>query len=283
MTPQPYHEPVSKLLALGRPKGDWLDYPALGLSQADIPELMRMAQDNELRFMEPPEDLPNEEDLPEWYAPIHAWRALAQLGPDEATIFILDILRKREEEDDDDDWLPSDAPHLFALIGPSAIPALATFLTNRDNPSYARATVGESLEEMAKAHPETREACITPILTALKSHANNDEEMNGFLIANLLELGAGLENIALIEEVFETDNVDPFVTGDLEDVKIELGLLEERTTPRKRPDWFLSNEMKELAKEVTSIITKQKKKAQKEKNKRKQEKKSRKKNRKKGK
>jgi hypothetical protein len=58
--PKPYEPPVSQLLALGDPReGDefgqppdkWLDYRALGLSEADADELVRLATDKRLHTL----------------------------------------------------------------------------------------------------------------------------------------------------------------------------------------------------------------------------------------
>lgn len=63
-----YPPPVSRLLRLG-------DVRALGLTAEQVPALIRMAVDEELQWAD--------SDSPEVWAPVHAWRALAQLqaGP----------------------------------------------------------------------------------------------------------------------------------------------------------------------------------------------------------
>src|SRR5512138_1718141 len=132
-----YTEPVSKLLKLGRPDSPWLEYPTLGISRGDIPELIRLVQDDELRLLARPDNLPEGEDVPEWYAQIHAWRALAQLRAEEATPVLLSILHLIDDENDD--WLASDAEDVFALLGISAVEPLAVYLADEDNPLYARA------------------------------------------------------------------------------------------------------------------------------------------------
>lgn len=95
MTEHNYTEPVSKLLSLGHPdnRDNWLDYQSLGVTRADIPELIRLLKDKDLRWMESPDDLEEDEDLTEWYGQIHAWRALAQLKAEEAIPALLDSLQ----------------------------------------------------------------------------------------------------------------------------------------------------------------------------------------------
>lgn len=270
-----YTHPVAKLLKLGRPvSSDWQDYSVLGITREEVPELLRLVQDNDLRFLEFPEDLPDNEDLPDWYAQIHAWRALAQLKAEEAIPAILGILH--QVDDDEDDWLSSDAHLVFGIIGPAAIEPLKEYLANDNNPMYARSTTGSALAEIGNRHPEERERCIQGIASVLEEYETNDEGLNGFLIGDLIDVKA-VEQIELIKKAFEANAVDEFINGDVEDVQIEMGLLEKRLTP-ERPLRF--GRFAPEPDEFFAPVPKSSKVAKKEKNKRKQEKKSRKKNRK---
>lgn len=270
-----YTEPVSKLLKLGRPTDEaWLDYFALGITRDQIPDLIRLVEDRELRFMEPPADLPDNEDLPEWYAQIHAWRALGQLKAEKAIPAILGILH--QVDDDDDDWIGEDVDEVFALIGPAAIDPIAGYLRDDTNGLYARVEASKSLHAIGSAHPETRDECVRILASVLENYEKNDEGLNGFIVYDMVRLKA-VEYIHLIERAFESGNVDEMIMGDFEDVQVELGLLEKRITkPARRP--FL--EMLSGHDEIFEPEKKANRDKKKEKNKRKQEKKSRKKNRK---
>ena len=267
-----YAEPVSKLLKLGRPAEPWQDYLALGITPSDIPELVRLAEDHGLRVMEPPANFPEDKDLPEWYAQIHAWRALGQLRAEEAIPAILGLLH--QVDDEDDDWIGEDADEVFALIGPAAIGPLAEYLKDDKNGLYARVDAAKSLHAIAKAHPETREECVQILASVLESYEENDEGLNGFIIYDLVRLRA-VEQIDLIEKAFESESVDEMIMGDFEDVQVELGLIEKRIT--KRVPFF---ERLSARDEIFESDSKASQAKRKEKNKRKQEKKSRKKNRK---
>jgi HEAT repeat protein len=284
-----YTEPVTKLLKLGRPAaGPWLDYSTLGITREHIPELILLVEDNDLlRKMERPDDLPEDEDLPEWYAQIHAWRALAQLKTEEAIPVILGILYQFDDEEND--WIDGDAGEIFALIGPAAIRPLTEYLADDTRGLYSRATAATSLQSIGTTYPETRDECIQSLVSVLESYEENEEELNSFLVNNLVELNA-VEAIELIEKAFEENCVDEFIMGDLEDVQIELGLLEARTKPRGNRISFmdrLSHTEEPLVEMGDPMLLGPERKPQKdktkerEKNKRKQEKKSRKKNRKK--
>lgn len=269
-----YTEPVSKLLTLGRPaNGGWHNYLKMGFTSEHIPELIRLVEDKELRWMESPADLPEDGDITEWYGQIYAWRALAQLKAEEAIPALLSILQ--EIDIYQDDWYGEESFEVFPMIGPAAIRPLAEYLADTKNGTYARVAASESLEKMAEAHPETKAECVAALVSVLQNYRNNDETVNGFIISSLIEMDAGREHIELIEEVFKAKRVDTFIDGDFEDLQIKLRLIEKRAKPRELPIKYVGDRIYVDANHP--II---KKAVKKEKNKRKQEKKSRKKNRK---
>jgi len=273
----PYTPPVDQLLKLGRPERPWLDYASMGLSRADVPELIRLMKDDELRFMEAPVSWPDDEDLPEWYAGVHAWRALAQLKAEEAIPDILDIFYQIDEEDND--WLDGDTKEIFEQIGPAAIQPLGAYLLDRKHGIYARGCASDALASIATRYPDKREECASLIARALENYKKQDEGFNAFLIWDLAELKA-VEHIDLIEKAFAGDYVDEMVAGDCEDIKVELGLLSERITPARKYDFFKHMFRDDDAPLLPiTIIPKKQESVKKEKSKRKQEKKSRKKNR----
>ena len=280
MTASDYPEPVRQLIDIGYPERNWPDYPAkFGFTRAHIPDLIRLAEDTDLRFGEvtlEEEDYLNQQDddeLTRWSAQIHAWRALAQLKAEEAIPNLVGLLYQADEYDDD--WAADDLVKVFVQIGPACIPALAAYLQDTGNDSYPRNIAIEAVSDIVEAFPETRAEGIAAIIPALKNHKQNDEGTNGFLIYALAEFKA-TEHIDLIKEVFDTDNVDLMIMGDFEDVQIKMGLLKARTTPRAF-SITTEREMKQALAKFNKQITAIKKK---EKKKHKQEKKSRKKNRK---
>jgi hypothetical protein len=70
------------------------------------------------------------------------------------------------------------------------------------------------------------------ILTRLLENAADVDPMaNGFTIASLVDMAA-VEAIDTIRDAFRRDVIDISVAGDLEDVEIDLGLREQRSTSR---------------------------------------------------
>jgi HEAT repeat protein len=164
MSKEAYSGPVQQLIRLGDDQeSKWPDYLKMGLSQEDIPELIRLVQDVDLRWMVVG---PEDEDPPEWVAQIHAWRALGQLKAEEAIPALLGILH--QVDDDDDDWAGEELIDVFAMIGPAAIQPLATYLADSEHKTYARAAAADSLEEIARFFPESRDECVTGLASALE-------------------------------------------------------------------------------------------------------------------
>ena len=165
----------------------------------------------------------------EIWAPLHAWRALAQLRAAEAAQPLVLLFEQQE----DDDWLASEFPTVFSMIGPSAIPALEAFLGDEGVEEMCRIPVSECLERMARDHPGERDACIAILVRQLDKFKTNGLHLNGFLTLGLMELGA-TEAVGVIRRAFSENQVDLTVAGDVEDVEIAMGLRTTRSAPRPR-------------------------------------------------
>ncbi len=122
-----YTPPIGKLLTygdgreIGENLKDWPQYLELGIGPEHIPDLIRMATDEELRWVE--------SDMLEVWAPIHAWRTLAVLHAEEAIEPLLPLL----DEAEDDDWVVEELPRVYAMIGPAALPALERYLDDKSS------------------------------------------------------------------------------------------------------------------------------------------------------
>jgi len=217
-----YSSPVDKLLTYGdcRNFRDWPNYLDLGFGPEHVNDLIRMATDEALNQ--------SESDGLEVWAPIHAWRALGQLRAESAIAPLVEFF---DQVEPDEAWGPSELPEVMGMIGPAAIPALAEFLSNPEHTMYPCTYAGDSLAEIGKQHPAVREECIRSIVVAVENFEKNEPDLNGFLIANLLDLKA-VEAAPVIERAFAADCVDPTIAGDWEDVQVEFGLIESRKTER---------------------------------------------------
>lgn len=236
-TANTYTEPVSRLLPLGTPphkansKGagyPFQDYGEFGISAEHIPDLIRLATD---------EYLNNEADpkSPDVYAPVHAWRALAQLRAEAAINPLISLLHRIDDEDDE--WAGEDLPHAFGLLGEAALAPLATYILDTDSPVFAKVAAQEGIKEVALVYPETRARCVE-LLTEMMNResfpgieAEDAQTLRGFVLSSLLDHQAK-EALPAIQTAFEKDWIEISITGDFEDALIELGELDERLTPK---------------------------------------------------
>jgi hypothetical protein len=227
-----YPPPVHQLLSLGEPEEgvrDWRDYRALGLADEHVPALLELLEDPRLSWMEWSE---GDDQAPHW-APMHAWRALGQLGAPSAVEPLLRVLLR----DEDDDWALSEIPRVLAMVGPTARPAVRDALpeaARRPEP-WSAGTLGSALVHIARGSPEMREDAVAALTRQLRTWPDQSAELNAFLIGDLTDLHA-VEAAPLMREAFEAGVVDESVVGDWEDVQVELGLLAERTLPPPRFD-----------------------------------------------
>jgi len=271
-----YTEPVLQLLTLGETDlHDDRDYLKMGFTPEHIPELIRLVEDEVLRNA----PVENGEDQPQAYAQVHAWRALAQLGAAEAVPVFLGLMQRIDDEEDD--FVDEEIPVMLGKLGAPAIEPCRDYLADRENGPYARAASALALAEISLRHPESRDACVQALMSALENYAEDDEAVNAFALSYLSDLKA-VEAAPLAEEMFAAGCVDQSIAGDFQDYQVRVGLLEERLTPRftqspvNPPSW--DGELRESGGLSKPKLSKEKQK--KEKAKAKQAKKTRKKNKK---
>jgi len=211
-----YAPPLDRLLTLGEPdsRKNWLDYPAFDIASEHVPELLRMVSDEALSIASP--------ETSEAWGPVHAWRAIGQLGATEAVGPLLERMG-RVSDSNYDEWFCEDFAHIMGLIGPAAVPELADFLATQWHDRWARSYVASAIEEIAKRQPETRAECVTILTRQLDRAEENGWELNGCLIAGLVDLKA-VESADVIERAFAKRLVDETMNGDWPYVKHELGL-----------------------------------------------------------
>jgi len=196
-----------------------VDYHALGLEQRDVPALIRIATDR--RY--------DTASLPAAWAPLHAWRALGALRAAEAAEPLTTLFDRAH----DDDWILDDLPRALGKIGQPAIPAITQYLAHPTRPVWGRIGAATALAAIGARYPEVREDCVVALTNQLRLFAEQDADLNAFLICSLLDLHA-VESAREMEQAFVADRVELSVNGDWEDVQVELGLVPARLTPPRR-------------------------------------------------
>ena len=234
-TPVPYTPPVDLLLVYGDPRKfrEWPDYLSLGFTEADVPELIRMALDPALNWAD-------SESLEVW-APIHAWRTLGQLRA-QASIEPLLALFHMFEDDDGSDWVVDEMPRVYAMIGAAAIPALSAYLLDESHSEFPRMDALNSLEKIADAHPDFHSDVAATLMKTLERFETNGAWLNASLIDTLTELKT-VEALSLIERAFASENVETFGFRDWEDVQVAFGLKEADPNRVRQDTPELFNEM----------------------------------------
>lgn len=224
-----YAPPVDQLLTYGEGQDsrseDWPNYLELGFTQEHVPELIRMASDDELNNA-PSESL-------EVWAPIHAWRTLGQLRA-EAAIEPLAALRETLE---DNDWASEELPQVLGMLGPAALPPLAALLADIAYDDELRIGVITSIEEIGTHWPEARAACVETLTKQLELFEENDPETNGFLVLSLAKLHA-TESVPVVRQAYAAGCVDPMILGNWDDAQVEFGLLSAEEAARHRSRKF---------------------------------------------
>lgn len=217
-----YHPPVRQLLSLGEVRREEMtDYLALGLSRNDVPPLIRMATDYQLHSG--PED-----SLVVW-APVHAWRALAQLRAEEAIGPLVELFPRA---DDWDDWVSDDLPKALAWFGGAAIEPASAFLVDATRGDWARTAAAKTLREIGERDAELRLEAIRRVSAQLEQFDGQSEILNAMLVSELWNLKA-VGAMPVIERAFASGHVDESVVGDVEDVQIHFGLKTRREHPPK--------------------------------------------------
>ena len=238
VNPPSYPSPVNQLLSLGQPKGHafTLDYAALGITSAHIPELLRMVTDSGLHHASGESKLV--------WAPVHAWRALAGLKAESAISPLLGLLPRIDKHNDD--WVSTEVPRVLGELGSAALEPVTAYLASPAHDEWARVAAAKALAELGTRHPELRADCVARLTAQLEAFAGQSETLNAFLVSSLLDLKA-VEALPVMSRAFAASHVDESVAGDYEDVEIELGLKKQRQHPRK------PNELTELGDKLRAL------------------------------
>ena len=218
-----YPPPVARLLELGEEHATtrWMDYLALGLGPEHAPDLVRMATDDALNQAD--------DEGPETWAPMHAWRALGQLRAAEAVEPLLELAGKLEDEL----FTEPELATVFGMIGRAAIPPLARVLADDSQSQALHALAVHGRDEIAARDESTRDEVVPPLVSRLEKWERNSEVVNAYLVDALTEMQV-LEAAPLMEQAFAAGRVDLLMRGDWEDVQEDLGLIEERPDPGER-------------------------------------------------
>ncbi|MBD2458789.1 hypothetical protein H6G80_32620 [Nostoc sp. FACHB-87] len=234
-----YSSPVNQLLDYqpGTEKlspDEWPDYRELGITADDIPELIRMATDEDLYNLSDDDfGFFGEDSLLE-YAPLHAIRALGQLRAESAIEPLISLFPKMDDAFDNEVLfcLIEELTDVLSLIGLRAIPALTNFIADDSHDETWRVHAMVTIKKIACVYLEHQADCVAALSQQLENFEENSPELNGHIISVLIDLKA-IDSLPLIEQAFEAGRVDDEVVGDFDDVHFLFGLKTRKTLPPK--------------------------------------------------
>jgi hypothetical protein len=201
----------------------WRDYiTELSLTHDDIPALLELfGHWPSVLADDPLGEEPANSRLSLWAAPIHAWRAVAQLKAVEAVRPMLAMADPLDEFIDD--WSMEEWPYVFGMIGSQAIDELADYVADSSHLEYARVLAITGLKRIAERHADERPRVVALLTEQLARHEAEAPTLNADIVAALLDLKA-VESAEAIERAYAADVVDESVCGGWGEVRAELGV-----------------------------------------------------------
>lgn len=213
-----YPHPVNQLISRGRLEGvafkpeQWFDYVGhYGLGEIDVPSLIDLAIE-ERRF--------RKKRPKEFYAPIHAVRALGQLGDMAADSYLVELLDRHQDDD-----LVENAIAALTMLGPRVPGLLMDYFNQPLTHPDSRSRAVEAIYLFARRQPEQQGHCVQLLTEALAGYQEQSTLLNGFIVYYLVKLGA-TEAAEMISQAFAAGKVEEDINGSWAAVQVALGLAE---------------------------------------------------------
>ncbi len=218
---------------------DDFSYRALGLSKKNKKQLLELGSDMALYHHTFDED----DECLEFFAVLHAWRALSELGILEAKELFVDLLRELFEDEDDLDWMPRLFKELIKPFQADMFDESVAYILDGNEHEWFRAEFVNLLHRMLKNNEVDKRAlnkvfeklfkqCKNPVVNASAIAVCKDENFT--------------EHYPQIKKLYEQEYVFKALDGDLEDVELAFGMRTKRSTKR---DLGFSNILEEVFRE----------------------------------
>ena len=222
---------LNKIFALPEPQDPVIwslqdpSYGDLDTKVEDIPELISIASDLELF---------NSKSEAEYWAPVHAWRALGEMRAKDAVIALID----RFDDYHECYWASEELPYIIANIcDADHIGKISNHLLDTSKDSASRIMAARTIKILADLYEDKKNEYIDIIACCLDESSQHSRSLNTVLVLALVDMQAQskIDNIRL---AFQEGRIDSFFAGDIEDIEIELGLRKKRDT---KPGHFLDS------------------------------------------
>lgn len=208
------------------------DLLPFGITIEMIPDLIETILDERYYFEDDDESIAG-------YPHLFAYIALGQLKTlDAIDGLILGV--KKWSDSDWFEWFCETMSDIFGSIGSIAIPAVIEIIQDKTLTLYPRSNALNYLHKISVANPEERDRCVAAIVEVLAEFADNDPELNGFIVMYLVADFKAIESVPMIEAAYAAHRVALEFIGDWEDVQVHFGLIPKRITPK--PNYFASGD-----------------------------------------
>ena len=184
----------------------WIDYLQYSHSSKDVTPLLAVIVDYQ-NYMAA-------EDGGSSWKPVHAWRALGQIGLARAIEPLIGQFNLLHE----DDWAFIELPQVVAMLGADSLPPLAAYLLQPGHDEFARAMALEALVLLQQQQPELQQAVKNSLLAYLQNPDTLHTAFNGLLVGEALDLEF-TDLRPAIENLYQNNWVDTDVCGKLDYVQ----------------------------------------------------------------
>jgi hypothetical protein len=226
-----YSGNVAKLLALGRPKVNprkELSYmDDLGIEKNDAEQLLQLANDMDIYHYEYGDV--EDDEAKEFFAVIHAWKALSELKVPEAKALFSELLEKFAGEFDDY-WMTEMYRELVVPYRAGMYEEAAAYIEDENKNKWVRIEYVGLVKDMLE-HKEIEIEKVNMLLKELFINCK-DPIVNSYAIGLCVDYQLA-EHYEAIATCYENEFVDYDYLGDLEDVEISFGMRVKRDTEPK--------------------------------------------------
>ena len=218
---------VNLLFHLGRENLEDKDfsYKELGLTKRNKKQLLSLGSNLHLYY----HDFDDKDAGLEFYAIVHAWKALSELKVPEARGLFVSLLKYFFEENDESDWMASFFQDLIAPFRADMFDESVEIILDEEEHEWVRSEFIDVLKNMLKNEEVSKDQVSNVFKRLYKESKNAWVNASAITVCKDENLS---EHYQQIKKLYEKKLVDKSLDGDLEDVELAFGMRSERSTPR---------------------------------------------------
>jgi hypothetical protein len=185
----------------------WFDYKTdFGITEKDFDELVSIILESDLEEVE-------EDASPTRMLPLHAWRALGQLGNTKAIDPLLKALV--DEKNEEAHYFNVELPKVIKLIGIESLDELRSFLNKDDISWFYKLVIIKSIILLAETKDGYEDNTLNLVVYVLKDYNNQDSSY----ISSILSIFPKSESLKIKElalELLRNNKIDFEIIGEEE-------------------------------------------------------------------